>query len=155
MQPIPLLRLAERLRDQPPVVDLFRPQRLHRINQSASKLLRRCQSSVGPRRDRLAASRRQTATTHPILVLGTFIGMALYFALPLSLGRPSPGTCAMGYQIIPDEGERLTLVQALKRAFFGFIAVCSAYAVPFKRREKENGKFWLDIKFGTHAVKLD
>jgi uncharacterized RDD family membrane protein YckC len=90
-----------------------------------------------------------------IVVLGTFICMAFYFALPLILGRPSPGTCVMGYQIIPDEGEHLTPVLALKRAFFGFIAVCSAYAVPFKRRERERGKFWLDIKFGTHAVKLN
>ena len=90
-----------------------------------------------------------------IVVLGSFICMALYFALPLILGRPSPGTCMMGYQIIPDEGEHLTPVLAIKRAFFGFIAVCIAYAVPFKRRKKENGKFWLDVKFGTHAVKLN
>jgi uncharacterized RDD family membrane protein YckC len=90
-----------------------------------------------------------------ILTLVAFILMALYFALPLVRARPTPGSCIMGYQILSDEGSGLTLRSALKRVCFGFVAVCSAYFVAFKRRDRSNGKFWLDFKFGTRAVTLE
>jgi len=90
-----------------------------------------------------------------ILVLPEFIFMALYFALPLVRSRPTPGSCIMGYQILSDNGDGLTLVAALKRVCFGFIAVCAAYFIALTRREKKNGKFWLDLRFGTHAVLLN
>jgi hypothetical protein len=84
-----------------------------------------------------------------------FIFMALYFALPLVRARPSPGSCIMGYQILSDKENGLTLVEALKRVCFGFIAVCTAYFVSSKPRDKSKGKFWLDLKFGTHAAMLN
>ena len=86
---------------------------------------------------------------------GGFIIMALYYALPLVRARPSPGSCIMGYQILSDDGGGLSLPTALKRVFFGFIAACGAYFIAFTRRDKKIGKFWLDLRFGTHAVKLD
>jgi uncharacterized RDD family membrane protein YckC len=90
-----------------------------------------------------------------ILILESFIAMALYFAVPLVRARPTPGSCVMGYQILSDDGGGLTFVAAMKRACFGFWAVCGAYFVGFARRDKKNGKFWLDLKFGTRAVMLD
>ncbi len=89
-----------------------------------------------------------------ILVILAFTCMAFYFALPLVLRLPSPGSCIMGYQIISEDGEGLTLGRALKRTAYGFKAVCTLYTVPFKPRDSENGKFWLDEKFGTRAVKI-
>lgn len=90
-----------------------------------------------------------------ILILEGFIAMALYFAVPLVRARPTPGSCVMGYQILSDDGGGLTFAAAMKRACFGFWAVCGAYFVGFARRDKKNGKFWLDLKSGTHAVMLD
>jgi uncharacterized RDD family membrane protein YckC len=87
-----------------------------------------------------------------VLVLVAFVFIALYFALPLVRSRPSPGSCIMGYQILSDSGGGLTFVTALKRVFFGFRAIGFAY---FMRRHKNNGKFWLDQKFGTHAAMLE
>jgi uncharacterized RDD family membrane protein YckC len=89
-----------------------------------------------------------------IFVLVEFIFMALYFALPLVRARPSPGSCIMGYQILSDNGGGLTLRAALKRACFGFFAVGAAYMIAFTRRKKNSGKFWLDLRFGTHAEML-
>ena len=60
----------------------------------------------------------------------------------------------MVYQIISEDEKGLTLRKALLRAAYGFKAVCLFYAVPFQPRDSENGKFWLDEKFGTKAVKL-
>jgi RDD family len=89
-----------------------------------------------------------------IVVLVLLIFMPLYFALPLVRARPSPGSCIMGYQILSDIEGGLTLMEALKRVCFGFMAVCSAYFVNSRPRDKSKGKFWLDMKFGTHAVML-
>lgn len=89
-----------------------------------------------------------------ILVLAMFAGLAFYNAWPIVRHRPSPGTCIMGYQVVADEGVTLTLGKALLRTLLGFIAVCTAYLVPFIFRDRKQGKFWLDKVFGTHAMKL-
>ena len=90
-----------------------------------------------------------------LLLIFGFAAMTLYFALPLTLGKPSPGSCIMGYQIVADDPHGLTLWQAARRTFYGFKAVCSSFVPPFKLHVSESGKFWLDEKFSTHAVKLD
>ena len=78
-----------------------------------------------------------------IEILLGFLGMALYFALPLVRGRPSPGSCMMGYQIVAGNGETMTMKQALKRVFFGFIAVCSAHRFLYQlRNKKESSSRW-------------
>jgi len=79
----------------------------------------------------------------------------LYFALPLVRRLPTPGSCMMGYQIVPDDEDVMTLWKASKRVCFGFIAACGAYFVSFRPSDKKRGKFWLDLKFGTHAVILE
>ncbi len=89
-----------------------------------------------------------------IEILLGLLGMALYFALPLVRGRPSPRSCMMGYQIVAGNGETMTMKQALKRAFFGFIAVCSAHRFLFQLRKKKNEKFPLDVQSGTRAAKM-
>jgi len=89
-----------------------------------------------------------------LLVLG-FVSMIFYFALPLVRRRPSPGACIMGYQIVSDDGEPLSVQSAMIRTLFGFRAVGPLYSVLFKPRHNDNGKFWLDERFGTHAAKLD
>jgi uncharacterized RDD family membrane protein YckC len=83
------------------------------------------------------------------------VGLGFYYALPLIRGRPSPGACIVGYQIIPDEGTTISFRTALLRTLLGFIAVCSAYLAPFVARDRKKGKFWLDRVFGTRAVKLN
>jgi len=93
--------------------------------------------------------------TTGVLTVLAFIFLALYFALPLVFRKPSPGTCIMGYQIVADDGNPLPIRQALSRTAYGFRAVCTGFLGPFASRNSENGKFWLDERFATHAVKLD
>jgi uncharacterized RDD family membrane protein YckC len=89
------------------------------------------------------------------LTLLAFAILAFYFAWPLVRRRPSPGACILGYQILADNGLPLTLRKALLRTIRGFVAVCLCWLEPFKTRNSEQGKFWLDEIFGTHAVKLN
>jgi RDD family len=84
-----------------------------------------------------------------------FAALALYYALPLARRKPSPGTCIMGYQIVPEENAKLTFRKALLRTVVGFFAVCAGYLAPFIGRDANKGKFWLDKVFGTRAVKLN
>jgi len=83
-----------------------------------------------------------------------FVALLFYYALPLIRLRPSPGTCIVGYQVLPDEGTTLSLRTALLRTLLGFVAVAAAYIAPFVSRDRTKGKFWLDKVFGTHAVRL-
>jgi hypothetical protein len=80
--------------------------------------------------------------------------LVFYFAFPLIRRRPSPGACIAGYQIVPDDGTRITMRTAILRTLLGFIAACGAYAAPFVARDRKKGKFWLDEIFGTRALKL-
>lgn len=82
------------------------------------------------------------------------VALVLYFALPLILGKPSPGTCALGYQVIPDEGRTLSLENALFRTLLGFVAAGLWFLAPFISRDRRRGKFWLDRVFHTRAVIL-
>jgi hypothetical protein len=60
----------------------------------------------------------------------------------------------MGYQIVADQGVKMTWRKALLRTLLGFVATCGCYIAPFIARDKQRGKFWLDKVFGTHAEKL-
>ncbi len=79
--------------------------------------------------------------------------LVFYFSWPILRGRPSPGTCILGYQVIPEDGTTLSLRQALLRTLLGFIAVCGAFAA-FVGRNQKSEQFWLDRIFGTRAVRL-
>lgn len=70
--------------------------------------------------------------------------LLLYIALPLVRGRPTPGACALGYQIVSDGGARITPLVALKRTVCGvtFLGDRKSHVVKIDR--------W----FHTHAVKL-
>ena len=61
----------------------------------------------------------------------------------------------MGYQIVKDDGElTMTLAQeAFLRTLHGFRAI--SYRALFNTRNKEEGKLWLDEKFGTHTASLN
>jgi len=89
-----------------------------------------------------------------IVGVSCFVGLILYYTFPLVRGKPSPGDCIVGYQIIPDEGTTLSFRKALLRTLMGFIAAWAFYLAPFVARDRKNGKFWLDMVFGTRAVKL-
>jgi uncharacterized RDD family membrane protein YckC len=89
-----------------------------------------------------------------IIVLTTFAGLAFYNAYPLLRRRPTPGSRIMRYQVVSDEGITLTFGKALLRPMLGFVSVCAAYLAPFVGRERSKGKFWVDLVFKTHAVKL-
>jgi uncharacterized RDD family membrane protein YckC len=87
-------------------------------------------------------------------VLPTFVGLAFYYTWPLLRRKPSPGTCIMGYQIIPDDGVEMTIRKALLRTMLGFVATAGWPVAPFIERDRKNGKFWLDKVFRTRAIKL-
>ena len=94
----------------------------------------------------------------PIAALSAAIGFAgllFYYAIPIARRRPSPGACIMGYQVVPEDGGRLTLGRVLLRTLLGFVAVCGAWSAPFVGRDRRRGKFWLDRVFGTQATLLD
>jgi hypothetical protein len=114
------------------------------------------------RRTRVFAWNFERTTPAPGDTLLATIGLVLcstalvfYYALPLIRGKPSPGACIVGYQIIPEEGTTLSFRTALLRTLLGFIAVCGAYLAPFVARDRKKGKFWLDKVFGTRAVTLN
>jgi hypothetical protein len=88
-------------------------------------------------------------------LLLALIALLLYYTLPLTFGKPSPGSCIVGYQIVPDEGQRLEFSKAMTRTLYGFTAVLFACFAPFVARDREKGKFWLDRLFRTHAVILN
>lgn len=80
------------------------------------------------------------------------VALVLYFAFPLIRGKPSPGACIVGYQVVPEHGTTLSFRKALLRTLLGFLAVCGGYLAPFVARDRKRGKFWLDIVFGTRAL---
>jgi uncharacterized RDD family membrane protein YckC len=105
-----------------------------------------------------AVERNTPAAWDSLLTWVTFslelVTLLLYFSVPLLRRRPSPGTCILGYQVVPEEGTSLNLARAISRTLAGFVAVCAAFAAPFGGREKKKGQFWLDKVFNTQAVRL-
>jgi len=87
-------------------------------------------------------------------LLLTLVALVFYYALPLVWGKPSPGTCIAGYQVVSDDGVTLTLRTAVLRTMLGFIAACGPYIAPFIGRDRKKGKFWLDNVFHTRAMIL-
>jgi hypothetical protein len=83
-----------------------------------------------------------------------FAALVLYYALPLTRCRPSPGSCIAGYQIVSDAGGSINTRAALLRTLLGFVAACTAYLAPFIARDRKKGRFWLDAVFGTRALML-
>ena len=67
-----------------------------------------------------------------------------YFVIPLIRARPSPGACAMGYQIVGDGGLSVGLTTALKRTVAGFTFLGD--------RKRSVAK--IDGWFRTHPVKF-
>jgi hypothetical protein len=84
----------------------------------------------------------------------TIAVLLFHYAFPLIRRRPSPGACISGYQIVPDNGVRMTLIDAILRTAFGLIAVGMAFLAPFIARDRKKGKFWLDAVFRTRAIIL-
>jgi hypothetical protein len=89
-----------------------------------------------------------------VCYLLSIVALVFYYSFPLIRRRPSPGGCISGYQIVPDEGVRMTLIAAILRTVFGVIAVGMAYLAPFVARDRKKGKFWLDALFRTRAMIL-
>jgi RDD family len=102
--------------------------------------------------------RETPASTDNLLTMGgaslVFVLLLFYFALPLVRRRPSPGSCILGYQVVPDQGLTLTLRSALLRTIVGFFAMSMWPLTPFFARQRKKGKVWFDRAFGTHAVLL-
>ncbi len=83
-----------------------------------------------------------------------FVLLLFYFAIPLVRRRPSPGSCIAGYQIMPDEGQTITLGSAILRTIIGFLGVSMWPLTPFIARQRKRGKVWFDRPFSTHAAIL-
>jgi hypothetical protein len=77
-----------------------------------------------------------------------------YFALPLLLGKPSPGACILGYQIVPDDGFEMTPLIALGRGALDFVSLCEIYGTLFGILKRKRGSYWVDRFFHTHAIQL-
>jgi len=84
----------------------------------------------------------------------TVVGLVFYFVLPLVRNHPSPGACIAGYQIVADDGIKLSAMDAVMRTLLGFIALCMWPLTPFLGRDRKKGKVWVDKVFRTRAVVL-
>jgi hypothetical protein len=71
--------------------------------------------------------------------------LALYYTWPLVRGRPTPGACIMGYQIVGNNGPTLTLGAALRRTLWGFTFL----------RDWREKSLRIDEISETHAVGLE
>jgi hypothetical protein len=71
--------------------------------------------------------------------------LAIYYIWPLVRGRPTPGACIMGYQIVANNGSALTWRAALMRALLG---------LSFLRDWREK-TLRIDEESATHAVELE
>lgn len=86
-----------------------------------------------------------------------FVLMPAYFVLCWKRGRPTPGACIFGYRIVEDENSSLNTWKWYLRSLLGAMALLGwpcwilAYVL---RRDKAQGKFWLDYVFKTHAEYL-
>jgi uncharacterized RDD family membrane protein YckC len=89
------------------------------------------------------------ATGGALIFFAVFL---LYFVLPLTRSRPTPGACIVGYRIVSDDGSRLTLGNAALRSAAGFVAMSMWPITPFIGRRRVKGKLWFDRVFNTHAV---
>jgi hypothetical protein len=102
--------------------------------------------------------RETPAPTDTLLTTGgaslVFVLLLFYFVIPLVRRRPSPGSCIAGYQVMPDEGQTLTLRRAILRTIVGFFAMSIWPFTPFIARQRKKGKVWFDRPFSTHAVIL-
>jgi uncharacterized RDD family membrane protein YckC len=100
--------------------------------------------------------RTDTAPGDQLLSIETlflcFIALLLYFALPLKLHKPSPGSCILGYRVFSEYERKMTWGMAIQRTLFGFVAVARG---PFSDWRRQQKSFWLDEKFATVAVKLE
>jgi RDD family len=102
---------------------------------------------------------RETYATGDLAVAGfsvfaCFAFLLFYYAVPVARRRPSPGACILGYQVLPDDAERLTFRKAILRTLLGFLAVAAAPIALFVARRQKEGKFWLDAVFHTRATYL-
>jgi hypothetical protein len=92
------------------------------------------------------------------VLLIMFVLMPVFFAVSWSLGKPTPGSCIFNFRIVADGGSRLSLWRAGLRALLGSMALlawpCWILAYWLKR-DKNAGKFWLDVVFRTHAEFLE
>jgi hypothetical protein len=88
------------------------------------------------------------------LTILVFFWLIFYYSFPLLRKRPTPGSCIMGYQVVPDEGVTITFNKAILRTLLGGLSLCVAY-IAFIGHDRKNGKFWLDFVFRTRALKLE
>jgi len=76
----------------------------------------------------------------------------LYFALPLARGKPTPGTCVMGYVVVRDDGARLGFAAAIKRTLLAVVGLM-VWPVALFGWQSSRGKFWWDRVLHTGAVR--
>jgi RDD family len=102
--------------------------------------------------------RNTSAPSDPVVLAITMLAggsaLLLWYALPLVLGRPSPGCLVLRYQIVSVEAKPIPWRTAISRVLLGFIAACAALIAPFVARDRKKGQFWLDKVFDTRAVKI-
>jgi len=88
------------------------------------------------------------------VMIATVPLLVLYYAIPLAYRKPSPGTCILGYQVVPDDERATGLGRAILRTLLGMVALSAWPLSLLLARDRKNGKYWVDRVFKTHAVRL-
>ena len=91
-------------------------------------------------------------------LLVMFVIAPSYFAILWRRGKPTPGSCILGFRIVADQENGLQFWNAVLRALLGSIALLawpSWILAYWLKRDKFAGKFWLDAIFRTHAEFLE
>jgi uncharacterized RDD family membrane protein YckC len=87
-----------------------------------------------------------------LLLLPCMVVLLSYFALPLYLGRPTPGTVLLGIAVRADSGRPLPFFVALGRTALSYAAVCGCFiSIPMALFDPEK-RMWQDKAFGTRVV---
>jgi uncharacterized RDD family membrane protein YckC len=89
-----------------------------------------------------------------LLVIVMAIALLFYFAFPILRRKPSPGSCILGYQVVPEGEYRLSMARALQRILLGFVALCAWFVTPFVARDRKKGKLWPDKVLDTQAIRF-
>lgn len=86
--------------------------------------------------------------------LFSMVGLFFYYVFPLLRRRPSPGGCIVGYQIVCEEGKKLSFEDATMRTLLAMVAIVGCLVTAFVGRDRTRGRLWFDRVFHTQAVKL-
>ena len=84
-----------------------------------------------------------------------FAALLFYFVFPLMRGRPSPGTCILGYQVVSETEQVPNFDKASLRSLLCIFALLIWPISAFAGRDRKKGQFWVDKICKTRAVRFN